>query len=117
MSELGAYIFDGGYLDWECTVLFTEFDNVTESVMVYGRARHSTDELTYELNDTGDGYIVIDKGATKGAIVIPEVYQGLPVVGIGDYAFAEDLIDVLSSRYVTSVRHTNLQYDFEGYSV
>ncbi len=45
--------------------------------------------LSYILSADGDSYIVDGKGkCTKDTVVIPATYQGLPVVGIGNYAFS-----------------------------
>ena len=48
----------------------------------------SVNDLTFQLNRTGDGYIVSDcSSSARGELVIPETYRGLPVTEIGSYAF------------------------------
>ena len=48
-------------------------------------------ELTYELNDDGTGYIVTGLGSCGDKnVVIPEIYDGQPVVGIADEAFRDE---------------------------
>ena len=54
-----------------------------------------TKELEYTLNDEGTGYIVTGIGDYAWSydavnIVIPDTYEGLPVVAIGDQAFYKD---------------------------
>lgn len=54
-----------------------------------------TKELEYTLNDEGTGYIVTGIGDYAWSydalnIVIPDTYEGLPVVAIGDKAFYKD---------------------------
>ncbi len=45
--------------------------------------------LLYELNSTEDGYVVVHVGnCTDTEIVVPREYKGLPVVEIGEAAFA-----------------------------
>ena len=45
--------------------------------------------LNYYLNDDAAGYTVYGIGSFKGdCLVIPEVYNGLPVVNIDEYAFS-----------------------------
>lgn len=43
--------------------------------------------LVFTLNNSGTGYIVSDYTGTNSTITIPDLYKGLPVVAIGDYAF------------------------------
>lgn len=67
-----------------CTALFTFGCNGSTSF---------TKGLTYELNASKDGYIVTGLGeATDKDIVIPEKYEGLPIVEIGEKAFANTQI-------------------------
>ena len=48
----------------------------------------SADDLTFTLNETGDGYIVSDcDHFAEGELTIPASYNGLPVTAIGDSAF------------------------------
>ena len=45
--------------------------------------------LAFEINATGDGYVVSHIGTcTDTYIVIPAEYEGLPVIGVGESAFA-----------------------------
>ena len=48
--------------------------------------------LDYSLNSAGDGYVVVGRGSCRDEhITIPNTYEGLPVVAIGDNAFADIL--------------------------
>ena len=48
--------------------------------------------LDFALNSAGDGYVVVGRGTCRDEhINIPSTYEGLPVVGIGDNAFADIL--------------------------
>ena len=49
----------------------------------------STEGLTFKLNNKEDGYIVNRYEGKSQTVVIPNMYNGLPVVGIGDNAFIE----------------------------
>ena len=56
----------------------------------------SVDDLTFELNDAGTGYVVTDcDEEASGEIVIPDTYLLVPVVEIGAMAF-EDCISLTS---------------------
>ena len=46
-----------------------------------------TEELKFELNEDGTGYIVSSSYSEDEIIVIPAEYEGMPVIGIGDHAF------------------------------
>ena len=49
-----------------------------------------TKGLEFTLTEDGTGYLVTGIGtATDTEIIIPSRYEGLPVTGIGDNAFAE----------------------------
>lgn len=52
-----------------------------------------TDGLVYELNSKGDGYVVTSCITIESDIVIPELYDNLPVREIGEAAFRYDKID------------------------
>lgn len=54
-----------------------------------------TDGLIYELNESKDGYILMDCATVDTEIVIPELYNNLPVREIGDEAFMYTTIDSL----------------------
>ena len=67
----------------------------------------ATESITYERNAAGNGYVVTGAGQdTK--IVIPEQYEGLPVVEIGESAFAysrhtSDILSVTIPDSVTAI--------------
>ena len=67
----------------------------------------SSDLLTFELNDTADGYVVtgLAEGVEDENIVIPSSYDGLPVVAIGERAFGSchNLTSVTISTGVTAI--------------
>ena len=50
----------------------------------------SVDNLTFELNEDGESYSIIDcDEAVSGELIIPSIYNGLPVTSIGRGAFGE----------------------------
>lgn len=55
-----------------------------------------TDGLVYELNSKGDGYIVTSCITIESDIVIPELYNNIPVREIGEAAFKYDKIDSIT---------------------
>ena len=62
--------------------------------------------LTFTLNESGDGYIVSDcDTAATGDLVIPAIYQGLPVTAIGKWALAycNNLTSVTIPESVTTI--------------
>ena len=62
--------------------------------------------LTFELNETADGYIVSDCPQTaSGNLTIPATYNGLPITAIGARAFYDcrDLLSVDIPDSVTSI--------------
>ena len=66
-------------------------------------------DLTFTLNETGDGYIVsnCDESAS-GELVIPATYNGLPVTAIGDSAFSfrSRLTSIAIPDSVTTIGHS-----------
>ncbi len=61
--------------------------------------------LSYEKNSDGNGYIVIGKGDFSGnELVVPDVYEGLPVLAIGEGAFKnENLTSVVLTGETTTI--------------
>ncbi|MDE5546624.1 MAG: leucine-rich repeat domain-containing protein, partial [Anaeroplasmataceae bacterium] len=55
-----------------------------------------TMDLEFELNETGDAYIVVQNLFQEQDVIIPHKYQGKPVIGIGDFAFAIDALNIKS---------------------
>lgn len=67
-----------------------------------------TDTFIYELNTAKTGYIVTGDSGQSTAIVIPSEHEGLPVVEIGESAFAyskhkSDIISVTIPDTVTAI--------------
>ena len=55
-----------------------------------------SDGLNIQLNSAGDGYIVRGKGRYKGTdIIIPDTYNGLPVIEIASYSFQNTSVNSL----------------------
>ncbi len=64
------------------------------------------DDLTFTLNYDGESYSVTGcNTSAEGEIIIPDIYEGLPVTGIGAYAFwrCTNLISIKISNNVTSI--------------
>ena len=55
-----------------------------------------TDGLIYELNEKKNGYILTNCATVETEIVVPELYNKLPVRAIGDEAFMYTTIDSLT---------------------
>lgn len=87
------------------TLQFHNFEN--GSCTICGHAEENWNNvLTFELNDTGDGYILSScKMSATGELVIPSVYNGLPVICVGDIAFMDctDLTSVVIPDSVISI--------------
>ena len=63
----------------------------------YEKKTNSNDGMIYSLNSTGDGYLLADYGNSEELdVVIPEMYDGKPVVGISTSAFADANIKSVS---------------------
>ena len=68
--------------------------NVTDSIVVEGGivtiGQNLSNYMTLELNESKTGYIVTNYRNIKDTdVVIPEIYDGLPIVEIGDSAFKD----------------------------
>lgn len=62
-----------------------------------------TKGLAYIISDDGLSYSVIGRGiATDREIVIPNIYNGLPVIAIEDYAFGNSVFED-KSKYIKSI--------------
>ena len=62
--------------------------------------------LSYEKNSLGTGYIVVGKGSFNGtSLVVPDMYEGLPVVAIGAGAFegCTSITEAKLPKSITSV--------------
>ncbi len=51
-----------------------------------------TGELQYALTEDNTGYVVVDSSSVSGAVVVPDSYLDLPVVGISDLALSKSSI-------------------------
>ena len=87
-------------------------DRVNSDITLYafwkGAEEEQVDALIYELNSANTGYIVTGDNGQSTAIVIPAEHEGLPVVEIGDSAFAyskhnSDIISVTIPDTVTTI--------------
>lgn len=70
-----------------------------------------TDGLMFELNEAGDGYIVTDYLSIEEEVVLPELYEGLPVREIGPECFQYD--DITAIELPISLRKID-DNAFEG---
>ena len=106
-------IFQGWYKSADENAAMWNFstDRVDGDITLYAFWRadlsEPTESITYELNSDGTGYVVTGAGQDS-KIVIPEVYQGLPVVEIGERAFAysrhtSDILSVTIPDSVTAI--------------
>ncbi len=75
-----------------------------------------TDGLLYELNEAGDGYILVDNLTVEVDIKVPELYEGLPVREIGEEAFIYDQIDSLSLPKSLKKIHARAFHGLSSYS-
>ena len=109
----GDLIFSGWHKSTADNAELWDFttDRVNENITLYAfwavDTSAPTDSITYELNSTKTGYIVTGAGQ-ESKIVIPESYDGLPVVEIGERAFAysrhtSDILSVTIPDSVTAI--------------
>ena len=73
----------------------------------------TTEGLAFELNENGTGYVLTGRGtADKYYINIPGEYEGLPVVGIADNAFADDkyILTIFIPENVTYIGESAFAY-------
>ena len=86
-------------------------DRVNDNITLYAfwgvDLSEPTDSITYELNEDETGYVVTGAGQDS-EIVIPEQHNGLPVVEIGERAFAysrhtSDILSVTIPDTVTVI--------------
>jgi len=92
----------------DCDINFDEaehdFDaNEQCSICNYGTS--ITQSLNYELNDDGQSYYVKGIGTARGDVIIPSVYDGMPVTSIAKSAFSNcmHLTSVTIPDSVTSI--------------
>lgn len=70
-----------------------ENNNLTENITV--RAKKYTKGLVFELG--GAGYMVSRYSGTYPRVIVPDYYEGKPVVGLNDRAFDEDSLSYRDS--------------------
>ena len=110
----GELIFKGWYKSTIKSAAQWDFatDKVNANLTLYAfwevDLSNPTDTLTFELNSAQTGYIVTGDEGEGSKIVIPDEYESLPVVGIGDNAFslanrASDITSVTIPDTVTSI--------------
>lgn len=109
----------GGVYCSVCEVVFSEttVSDRVDHVFVNGACKWChlahTSGLEFELNAAGDGYLVVGIGTFTGAnVVIPDAYNGKPVVGIGYEAFKNNT--TIKSVTVTGTATTVSSYAFSG---
>ena len=93
------------YVDGICTVCNTKDPNYV--------VENASEGLSFELNDSKKGYIVTGIGTcTDTDIIIPSVYNGLPVTNIGDGAFSgcTSLTSITIPNSVTSLGEEAFSY-------
>ena len=109
----GDDIFKGWYKSTDDDAELWNFatDRVNDNITLYAfwqvDISEPTDSITYELNTDRTGYIVTGSGQ-ESKIVIPEKHEDLPVVEIGDRAFAysrhtSDILSVTIPDSVTKI--------------
>ena len=110
----GDDIFQGWYKSDDENAELWHFttDRVTCDITLYAFWKEAEEEqidtIVYELNSAKTGYIVKGDNGQSAAIVIPAEHEGLPVVEIGDSAFAyskhnSDIISVIIPDTVTTI--------------
>ena len=95
-TAMGDCVFEGWYLSpgyEDGTAVEFPFEP-TSDITLYARwNEHYTEGLDIRLADSGTEYIVVHYTGTEDDVVVPASYFGLPVTGIGDYAFAKDIFE------------------------
>lgn len=110
----GDDIFQGWYKSDDVNAELWHFatDRVNGDITLYAYWKDAKEEqvdaLIYELNTAKTGYIVTGDNGQSTAIVISAEHEGLPVVEIGDSAFAyskhnSDIISVTIPDTVTAI--------------
>lgn len=85
------------------TLQFRSYEN---GVCEYCQYYDASSVLVYTSNSFGDGYIILDCNTIVGGnLEIPESYNGKPVVGIGENAFADcaDLTGITIGQNITAI--------------
>jgi hypothetical protein len=86
---------DGGWQDFAVSSPSTNAQNLTETYFEFywKRIQAGSEGLVYSINIDRSSYSIKSIGScTDTHIVVPEMYNGLPVTEIGRYAFAESNI-------------------------
>lgn len=79
------------------TAFLSSCGDSTENTSSYQYSiTEGTDGIDYELNETGDGYIVTGFRSIDNELIIPELYEGKPVVEIGESAFEFNEFDKIT---------------------
>ena len=111
-----GYTFNGWYksVDKDAELWSFATDRVNSDITLYAfwndeaEIPERTDTLIYERNTAGTGYTVTGDSGQSTIIVIPAEHEGLPVVEIGESAFAyskhnSDIISVTIPDTVTTI--------------
>lgn len=67
-----------------------------EGLTLYAQWLPWNSEAEFEFQEAPDGYVITSYRGKEPQVVIPEAYNGLPVVGIAAEAFTDLKIDILS---------------------
>ncbi len=109
-KSLKNIYFDGTVAEWESIKKGEEWDSSTGNYVVHCKdgsySDNGTAGLEYTLSDDGTYYVCTGIGTAAGnEIVIPSVYNNLPVGGVGERAFKDraELKSVVISYGITDV--------------
>lgn len=100
------HLFLGWYLDGDFQEPIASIPVGTEQNMeIYAKFVHCTDGLVFELNRDETGYIVSAENSSLGEadVVIPEEYNGLPVLRIGSFEDQSTMTSISIPKSVTTI--------------
>ena len=115
-TDLATVIYCGTQQQWEdisidsqnsyLTNATRQYHNYENGVCTICQYYDATSVLSFTLNSAGDGYIVSDcQTFASGNLEIVEHYNGKPVVGIGENAFADcaNLTGITIGQNITAI--------------
>lgn len=100
---VGDAFISGWYEDEAFTKPLSYEEMPIGGINVYGDVEliiPGTEGIVYALNDSEDGYIVVDYIGNESSVVIANGYEKLPVIGIAEAAF-------YNVSYITSITMSN----------
>ena len=91
-------LFEGWFVDEELTISYESVQKIPSVLTLYAKWNDevSSEGFTFVLSSDGEGYVVSKYDHDAIQVVIPDKINGVSVVEVGEYAFADSGVQTVS---------------------